>query len=123
MRILVTGSRGWKDAIKILATLTEFDKMLNHGPGCDCPTPELIHGGARGADEIAGRAASRLKWKVRVVRADWDKHGKAAGAIRNNEMLDMKPDAVIAFWDGKSSGTKQCFEEAQKRGIPVTLVT
>lgn len=110
MKILVTGSRGWTDANAIETALSEYPD-----------DSEVIHGGAYGADEIAHRAAIDRGMGVQTFPPDWDRHGRAAGPIRNCQMLDTQPDLVLAFWDGTSAGTKQCIAEADKRGIPVRI--
>lgn len=107
MKILVTGSRTYNKPLIILNALMQFVDA------------ELIHGGAKGADEIAGRAARKLGFKEIEVKADWDMHGKAAGPIRNRQMLDMQPDVVLAFKDGDSPGTSDCIKEARNRGLMV----
>src|SRR4051812_12062124 len=93
VRVLVCGSRSWQDRDAIynfLAFLT--------------PDNLVIHGGAKGADTIAGEAAERRGARVRVFPADWGKHKRAAGPIRNAQMLDEgKPDLVVAF--GRTKGT------------------
>lgn len=78
----------------------------------------ILHGGARGADRLADIIARALGFEVEVYPADWTL-GKYAGILRNLEMLDSKPDLVIAFWDGSSRGTKHTMDAAFKRGIPV----
>ena len=50
------------------------------------------------------------------------KYGRAAGPIRNTAMLDMKPDELIAFWDGRSRGTKNMIDQATARGVPVEIL-
>lgn len=79
----------------------------------------LIHGGARGADGLAGEWGESMCESVHVVRmpADWKKHGKGAGSIRNAAMLAQNPDAVIAFPGGP--GTQNCCRQAEALGIPV----
>ena len=116
MTILITGSRTWKDTWKIADRLKQFAET-HEG------THKLIHGGAKGADEIAGRWARNNKWDVVVVPANWAVHGNAAGPIRNIQMLDMHPDIVLAFWDGQSKGTKHCIEAARERNIPVDITS
>jgi len=64
----------------------------------------FVSGGAKGADFFAKRYAKEHKIKIIEFLPDWDKHGKAAGFIRNQEIID-KSDLLIAFWDGKSRGT------------------
>ena len=56
-----------------------------------------------------------------VFIAEWDVYGKAAGPIRNKAMID-KADALIAFWDGDSRGTKDCIKHATHKGIPVLII-
>ena len=53
--------------------------------------------------------------------ADWERHGRAAGPIRNEEMAEVS-DALIAFWDGKSRGTKSMIEIARRKGLQVAVV-
>ncbi len=118
MKILVTGSRDWSSREAI------WDAISG---ACDphwreCPYDVvLIHGGARGADTIAGEYATYEGIEVIVCLADWNKYGKSAGVIRNNHMLDMDPDVVLAFQRNKSRGTQHCIGEARRRGIPVKL--
>ena len=86
----------------------------------------VIHGGARGADTLGGRAAKALRIPVRVYMADWERYGKAAGIRRNYEMLRQgNPDHVLAFHSdlGKSKGTKHMLEIAEGAGVPTHLVT
>jgi hypothetical protein len=60
---------------------------------------------------------------VAVFPADWETHGRAAGPIRNQAMLDEgKPYLVIAFWDGKSKGTLDMISRATRAGVPVKIV-
>ncbi len=84
------------------------------------PVTAVIHGGARGADEGAGMWAEREGIKPTVFKADWRKHGKAAGPIRNRKMLEEgKPDLVIAFQGGK--GTASMIALAREVGVRVLL--
>ena len=82
----------------------------------------IIHGDAKGADKAADRCAKKWGWTVERYPADWNTYGKSAGIIRNTQMLDLQPDKVIAFWDGKSRGTLHTITEAQKRGIETHIV-
>ena len=84
------------------------------------------HGGAKGADSLAGEWANRHGYVVQVFPADWNKHGKAAGPIRNQEMIDAfdparpgtsKVVCVVAF-PGRT-GTADLVERAKKAGIKV----
>jgi hypothetical protein len=82
-----------------------------------------LHGGARGADQLAGMIARRLGLSERIITPDWQTHGRAAGIVRNVTMLDTGPDLVLAYWDGGSTGTAHTIREAQRRGIPTEVVT
>lgn len=82
----------------------------------------IISGGARGVDSAA------IDWAVvnwcpfKEYKADWQQYGKAAGVIRNRQMLDEgKPDLVVAFPGGK--GTAHMVSIAKERGIPVKEIT
>jgi hypothetical protein len=83
----------------------------------------VITGGARGVDEHAHREAVRLGYATKVMPADWDRHGKRAGFIRNVEMLDEGPAVVLAFWARGSKGTAHTIREAYRRGILVHSFT
>jgi hypothetical protein len=112
--ILACGSREWRDAGVIRLALMMEPRQ--HGwPEAQPIT--VVHGGARGADEIAGDQALDLGYYIRVFPAKWDEHGKRAGILRNLEMLDEKPDLVLAFGVGR--GTDHTCSEALKRGIEV----
>ena len=84
--------------------------------------PTIVHGAARGADMMADRAAEALHFTTERYPADWAGHGKRAGVIRNEQMLDTGVDLVIAFWDGHSRGTQHAIESAKRRGILVDVV-
>lgn len=111
---MVTGSRSWTHRSTIERVLAQMYVDAAR-------PPLLLHGGARGADQIAADVAADLGWEVKAVYADWDRHGKKAGVLRNLQMLDMNPHAVLAFWDGQSKGTRHAFEEAMRRGIPTNV--
>jgi hypothetical protein len=82
----------------------------------------LITGGALGPDDWARDWAEQTKIDHHVLYAQWEDHGKRAGILRNLAMLDLKPDLVLAFWDGKSSGTAHTISEARRRGIAVEVI-
>lgn len=112
--VLVCGDRNWTNRASITKRLKSLPKSTL-----------ILHGGARGADTIAGEEAAKLGLKVEVFPAEWDKYGPAAGPIRNVKMLDRKPNLVIAFHPdlAKSRGTAHTVREARKRQIKVHLVT
>jgi len=113
-RVLVTGGRDWADKACVFDALAEEYK----------PGMTVVHGGARGADTLAGEWVKRMQtlgYQVveEVHPADWDRHGKAAGLIRNQRMVDRGADVCLAFPLGRSPGTRHCMKAARKAGIPV----
>lgn len=116
MKVLVCGSRDWTNAEAIYDRL---ESLVPVEPWLEGPT--IMHGDARGADKIAADIALDLGLWVEAYPADWERHGKAAGPIRNLQMLDQQPDLVIAFQRNGSRGTQHTIDEARKRGIPVEV--
>ena len=108
-RILICGDRNYQDWIKVQEYLDTISR-----------TTIIIHGGARGADSLAGNLATSLKMKVIKFSADWDKYGKAAGVLRNQQMLDEGyPDLVVYFHKDieNSKGTRDMLKRATDSGI------
>ena len=84
------------------------------------PGDSIIHDGAPGADTLAAEVAQELGIRARAYPADWRKHGRAAGPIRNQLMLDDgKPDILVAFPGGK--GTADMIRRATGRVLIVTV--
>jgi len=80
----------------------------------------IISGGARGIDSIADDVADITGISIKIFKPDWDKYGKRAGYIRNKLIID-EAEKVLAFWDGKSKGTKHSIDLAIKAGKPVNI--
>lgn len=110
-RVLVCGGRDFNDRDFVWNSLCELD--ASHGP-----FQVVIHGCATGADQEAMGWAQCLGRKHTPFRADWRTHGKAAGPLRNQRMLDEgKPALVIAFPGGR--GTADMVRRAKSAGLPV----
>ena len=110
MRLLVCGGRDFSDTKHAYRVLDR----LHRARGVDV----VIEGDARGADRIAGYWARRNGIDNLKFRADWEKHGVAAGTIRNGQMLaEGKPDLVLAFPGGR--GTADMLRRARAAGLPV----
>ena len=110
MRVLVCGGRDFTDYVLVVETI--MDIHIDSAITC------IIHGAARGADTEAENAARHIGIPTEVYPADWDKYKKAAGPIRNAQMItEGKPDLVIAFPGGK--GTANMIKQAKDAGIPV----
>lgn len=87
----------------------------------DHPIAAIIHGGARGADSLAGRWAHENGVVCETYRAEWERLGKRAGPIRNQQMLDNgKPDCVVWFPGG--AGTADMVRRAEKANVPTLEV-
>lgn len=115
MRILITGSREWSDVATIDRAL--FDALP--GIPMDPRRHTVVHGGAPGADYIAGVLAEQKGMRVVVYPARWDVYGKAAGPIRNLLMAKAGADVCLAFPLGESTGTRHAMRAARMFGIPV----
>jgi predicted nucleic-acid-binding protein len=82
---------------------------------------EVVSGGAEGADYLGERYADEMFLNLKIIRADWKTHGRAAGPIRNKQMADYA-DCLIAVWDGKSKGTKNMIDTMNKLKKPVYII-
>lgn len=115
MKALVCGSRKFKDKQYVYEVLKAFDVEL------------IISGGAKeGPDNYAVFYAHENNIPFKVVQAKWRNNGildRSAGIKRNHIMVDMlePDDIVIAFWDQKSTGTKDTIDYARKKNIKVYL--
>ena len=107
-RVLICGGRDFTDREAAFAALDQ------HVAGATL----VIHGGAKGADTIAGEWAQARGIPVEVYMADWARDKRAAGPIRNKRMLvEGKPDLVVALPGGK--GTAHMVGIARKAGVTV----
>lgn len=114
MLILACGSRHYTNRLAVRRAL------LQYWPSHDGSGYEVIHGAARGADTLAAEEAKRFGARVRPFPADWERYGRAAGPIRTRQMLDERPDIVMAFGEGQ--GTHFAVAEAQRRGLHVVRI-
>jgi len=112
MKILICGSRSYEDYTHFCSQMTPYTGLAH----------TIIHGGARGADSLADRWGKYYKMHIEVFKPNWDKYGKRAGFMRNQEMIDTKPDLVIAFWDGVSKGTRDTISRAKIRKIDTLII-
>ena len=115
LKVIVAGSRTFSNA-QFLEYVLDFKRNLFFD------FKELVYGGAKGADTLAMLWAKKNEIPVRCFPADWDKYGKQAGYIRNQQIAEYA-DALIAFWDGKSKGTKHMIDLAKRYGLKVKVIT
>ena len=118
MKILVTGDRMLQNYQMVETIIAYIDPTV------------VVHGGARGADTLAAEAARTIGATVKKYRADWNEYGRAAGPIRNQQMIDDEHtteepiDMCVAFHDRikTSRGTKDMVRRALRAKIPTILV-
>lgn len=116
MRILITGSRDWPwpnaismSLLGVAAGVEDDDITIVSGA---CPT---------GADAAAERTAERMGWKLETHPADWSAHGRRAGYVRNQAMVEAGADLCLAFIKDSSRGATMTVKLAEDAGIPVTV--
>jgi hypothetical protein len=124
MKLAIVGSRDYPDLFQVTAYIdfvcSEQEQYRveasttaegYYEPGYD-PMPVLVSGGARGVDTHAVEYGAKA-WGLKsiVFPADWNKHGKRAGIVRNGQIVQAA-DFIVAFWDGKSRGTKSTIDLA-----------
>lgn len=117
-RLLITGTRkGWDHQI-LTDALTDALLRLGTGDGT-----VLVHGAAPGVDRQAAYIWKGWGLEDEPHPAQWEAHGKAAGPIRNQEMVDLGADLCLAFIHPDSVGTVHCARIAEAAGIPVERFT
>ena len=117
-RIIVAGTNSFENYGLISDTLDQFLSEC----GDDI---EIISGHAAGPDQLGERYAKEHSLKCTVFPAEWKKYGRAAGPIRNAQMLSYALEAepaVIVFWDGKSRGTSDMINKAKRKGAEVRII-
>lgn len=110
MKTIIAGSRGYPDSwvIEILDSQYCTPNIID--------ITEVFCGGARGPDTSGKNWAYSLGVPVRMFPADWENYGRRAGFLRNEQMA-THADALIAFWDGESKGTKHMIDLALRHGL------
>lgn len=121
MYVLMAGSRGWVER-EVIAS--DLDWLLTFGEEV-----RVIEGGARGADTIARQEAERRGLRVLEVRPDWDRHGRSAGYVRNEQMIQVLRTkgtlghrvGVLAYQVDGSRGTAHTIRTAERFGLDVVV--
>jgi len=111
MKILVTGGRDFTGREALFNVLDRLH--------AENPVTMIIHGGAKGADALAGEWAKARGVSENVLKPDWSK-GRHAGLQRNGDMLEEKPDLVVAAPGGK--GTADMVAKARRKGFRIIPV-
>lgn len=109
MKVIIAGSRSItdSDSVAIAVILSQFS-----------PITEVVCGMADGVDLLGKRRAEEKGIPVAEFPADWKRHGRRAGILRNQQMAEYA-DALIAVWDGESRGTAHMIKAAQWEGLKV----
>lgn len=116
IRILVTGSRTWTNRNWLSMEL--ISAAAETAGGLEVPVTLVSGACPRGADRIAEELAKSWDWTVERHPADWKAYGKAAGFIRNQQMVDLGADICLAFVRNGSRGATHCGQAAERAGIP-----
>ena len=113
MNIAIVGGRNFKNYIKMKKYIED---NLNVSQ-----IDNIVSGGAKGADSLGRRFAEEHNISMITHLPDWDRYGKSAG-FKRNPLIVADADTVIAFWDGKSKGTKDTITLAREAGKFVQVV-
>lgn len=113
MRILVTGSRLWRNRVLVANAIKQ--EWIDAGKPYKVV---VVQGGARGVDYFASSYAEKLSFDVETHDADWSL-GNRAGYLRNKKMVDLGADVCLAFIRNESRGATMCAKLAEDAGIPV----
>jgi hypothetical protein len=110
MNVAIVGGRDFDD----------YEQFKSCVDGEKIKFKSIVTGGARGVDTLAERYAKEIGVPVKIYWPDWTNYGKAAGPIRNKQIIEGA-DCVIAFWDEKSPGTRSSIKIAEDLGKPLTI--
>jgi hypothetical protein len=110
-KVIIAGSRTFNDYTLLEETLNKFNLTIT----------EIVSGTAKGADSLGERYATENNITIKKFPANWAKYNKSAGYIRNKEMAEYG-DILIAFWDGKSKGTKHMIDLANNKNLSVNII-
>ena len=108
LKLIIAGTRQF-DNYKI--TKTTVERVIKSWNNVEIV--EVVCGECRGPDLLGKRWALNKGIKIKSFPADWEKYGRAAGPIRNKQMVEYA-NAAIVFWDGRSRGTKSLMDLLRK---------
>lgn len=112
IKLIIAGSRDleWVGVDFLAACISKYDLSWD--------VEEIVSGGARGIDTLADTLAFKTGIPFKLFEADWDKHGKSAGHIRNKAMAEHG-DALLLIWDGESNGSSNMKRNMEKLNKPI----
>lgn len=106
MKTVIAGSR----------TITDYNELLKAIDKISWKITKIVSGGARGVDKLGERYAKENNLPLQIYPPNWNEYGKRAGIIRNLKMIEEN-EALLAIWNGKSSGTRHTIGFAQNMGL------
>lgn len=112
MKVAIIGSRNLNNLDLVWNTLVNLK---------DISVEEIISGGAKGADSLAEKYAKEKGIPIKIFLPDYKRYGRGAPIKRNEQIIDAA-ELVIAFWDGKSTGTKNAITLAQKYNKRILII-
>lgn len=116
-RIIICGSRNFNDLKAIMIEVDKFvvsNGLLKH-------EVEIVSGSAKGADKLGELYAKIRGYQIKKFPANWNKYGKRAGFLRNEQMVKYA-NQCFAFWDGKSKGTQHTINLCNLHNLPFTII-
>ncbi len=108
MKVIIAGSR----------SITSYDRVKRAIEQSGFEITEVVSGRAEGVDKLGERYARDMKVGCKEFPADWGKHGRKAGFLRNQKMAEYA-DGLIAVWDGRSNGTAHMINVARAKNLKV----
>jgi len=112
MKLAIIGSRTFENYSILIKNLDPLKPKIT----------QVISGAAKGADSLGEKWAKGNNIPTLIFPADWNKHGKRAGFIRNEDII-KNCDCCIAFWDGKSKGTAHSISLCEKYDKPYKIIS
>ena len=135
IRIIIAGGRSFNDyqtlKAESLKAITAIVKEVTGQSKVKKEYITIVSGSASGADTLGEQFANEFSLNLKCFPANWDRYGRRAGYMRNVEMAEFASDkengmaygALIAFWDGKSKGTKHMIDTAKKAKMDVHIIS
>lgn len=115
-KVIIAGGRNFNNFPLLRTKMDEFlvNKIKTH-------QIVIVSGGARGADTLGEKYGKLKGFKIIRIKANWNKHGKAAGFVRNKEMLDIA-NGVVCCWDKVSKGTGHLVKITKQTSTPINFI-
>ena len=115
-KLIIAGSRTIHYYFELERAVRQFQEHYNVTEPL-----EIVSGGAKGVDALGERLAKDYGHYIAIFPAQWNKHGKAAGYLRNKEMAEYA-DGCIVMWDGQSKGSKHMWDLAKEYKLKCMLL-